>query len=164
MPSPAEVLERFAAHAKGEPLPACSAWRRDRRTHQVRVHLGHIGHPLLARRIYGAHFKASARKSPARAGGAERLGRQALHAAELAFVHPVTASAFAFESPLPPDMAELAVRCAGPDAVSPAPPAASPRLCSLRLAIRMRPAPYGLPFLHTFVCGGGTAARRLHLA
>ncbi len=79
------------------------------RTHQVRVHLAHIGHPLLGDATYGAGFKASARKLPPPAQAAlEALGRQALHAAELAFVHPVTGKRLSFTSPLPPDMAQLA--------------------------------------------------------
>jgi 23S rRNA pseudouridine1911/1915/1917 synthase len=106
-----EVLERFAAHAKGGAVASLLRLVLETgRTHQVRVHLGHIGHPLLGDMTYGAHFKASARKLPLPAQAAlERLGRQALHAAELAFVHPVTGKRLAFESPLPPDMAELAV-------------------------------------------------------
>jgi 23S rRNA pseudouridine1911/1915/1917 synthase len=102
-----EVLERFGAAAR----PAASLLRlvlETGRTHQVRVHLAHIGHPLLGDPTYGAGHKASARRlgAPAQAALAA-LGRQALHAAELAFVHPVSGRQLAFESPLPPDMAEL---------------------------------------------------------
>ena len=58
---------------------------------------------------YGAGFKASARNLGSEAQAAlEALGRQALHAAELAFVHPVTGKRLRFESPLPADMARLA--------------------------------------------------------
>jgi 23S rRNA pseudouridine1911/1915/1917 synthase len=79
------------------------------RTHQVRVHLAHIGHPLLGDMTYGAGFKASARKLGGRAQAAlAALGRQALHAAELAFEHPVTGKRLAFELPLPADMAAVA--------------------------------------------------------
>jgi 23S rRNA pseudouridine1911/1915/1917 synthase len=78
------------------------------RTHQVRVHLAHIGHPLLGDATYGAGYKASARKLGAKAQDAlAALGRQALHAAELAFVHPVSGKRLDFESPLPADMAAL---------------------------------------------------------
>jgi 23S rRNA pseudouridine1911/1915/1917 synthase len=79
------------------------------RTHQIRVHLAHIGHPLLGDMTYGAGFKASARNLADEAQAAlEALGRQALHAATLAFVHPVTGKRLRFASPLPADMARLA--------------------------------------------------------
>ncbi|MBX9590490.1 MAG: RluA family pseudouridine synthase [Hyphomonadaceae bacterium] len=105
-----EVLETFKA---GGGKPVASLLRlvlETGRTHQVRVHLGHIGHPLLGDRTYGTGFKASARRLGAPAQAAlDGLGRQALHAAELAFVHPVTGKRLAFSSPLPPDMAALIV-------------------------------------------------------
>ena len=73
------------------------------------MHLAHIGHPLLGDMTYGAGFKASARKLGEEAQAAlAALGRQALHAAELAFVHPVTGKRLQFASPLPADMAHLA--------------------------------------------------------
>ena len=103
-----EVLRSFTA---GGPRPVVSLLRlvlETGRTHQVRVHLAHTGHPLLGDMTYGAGFKASARRLPPAAQEAlQALGRQALHAAELAFVHPVTGRRLAFESPLPADMAVL---------------------------------------------------------
>ena len=79
------------------------------RTHQIRVHLAHIGHPLLGDMTYGAGFKASARNLPEAAQAAlEVLGRQALHAGVLAFVHPVTGKRLRLASPMPADMARLA--------------------------------------------------------
>jgi 23S rRNA pseudouridine1911/1915/1917 synthase len=78
------------------------------RTHQVRVHLAHIGHPVLGDATYGAGFKASARQlGPEAQAALQALGRQALHAAELGFVHPVSGRRLAFTSPLPSDMARL---------------------------------------------------------
>jgi 23S rRNA pseudouridine1911/1915/1917 synthase len=104
-----EVLATYPAGAK---TPIASLLRltlETGRTHQVRVHLAHIGHPLLGDMTYGAGFKASARKLNAQAQAAlGRLGRQALHAAELALVHPVTEKRLRFASPLPADMARLA--------------------------------------------------------
>ncbi len=78
------------------------------RTHQIRVHLAHIRHPVLGDPLYGTGFKASARRLSAEARGALKgLKRQALHAAELGFEHPVTGKDLEFESPLPEDMQQL---------------------------------------------------------
>jgi 23S rRNA pseudouridine1911/1915/1917 synthase len=61
------------------------------RTHQIRVHMAHIGHPLVADELYGG----------APAAGLER---QALHAFRLAFEHPATGQALEFHAPLPADL------------------------------------------------------------
>ncbi|MDX3899528.1 MAG: RluA family pseudouridine synthase [Sphingobium sp.] len=75
------------------------------RTHQVRVHMAHIGHPLIGDPVYGRDRKGF--KSIL-----ETLGfdRQALHAKTLGFIHPVTSVALSFESPIPADMQELLSR------------------------------------------------------
>ncbi|MEJ7927627.1 RluA family pseudouridine synthase [Sphingobium sp. AN641] len=72
------------------------------RTHQVRVHMAHIGHPLIGDPVYARDKKGF--KSIL-----ETLGfkRQALHARTLGFIHPVTQVALSFESPIPADMQEL---------------------------------------------------------
>ena len=88
------------------------------RTHQIRVHMEHIGHPLVGDQTYGSGFKASARRLDGTAQLAlEKLGRQALHAAELGFEHPITGKTMRFESPLPTEMAALvaALRQAKPN-------------------------------------------------
>lgn len=72
------------------------------RTHQVRVHMASLGHPLLGDPVYG-------RTRPAHRDLLKSLGfhRQALHAAELGFVHPVSKENLSFKSPLPSDIQEL---------------------------------------------------------
>ncbi|MBS0503747.1 MAG: RluA family pseudouridine synthase [Proteobacteria bacterium] len=72
------------------------------RTHQVRVHMASIGHPLLGDPVYG-------RSRPATREILKRLGfeRQALHAARLGFIHPINSQALAFDSAMPDDMQEL---------------------------------------------------------
>ena len=72
------------------------------RTHQVRVHMASIGHPLLGDPFYGGSGKTH-RKLLAEL----HFQRQALHAAQLGFVHPVTMHRLVFESLIPPDMQEL---------------------------------------------------------
>lgn len=78
------------------------------RTHQIRVHLAHIRHPVLGDPVYGTGFKASSRRLSHKARAALfGLHRQALHAAELGFEHPVTGEGLEFSSPFPGDMSEL---------------------------------------------------------
>jgi 23S rRNA pseudouridine1911/1915/1917 synthase len=78
------------------------------RTHQIRVHMTHIGHPLLGDRVYGASFKSSLNiLSEAARDAVNTLNRQALHASKLGFEHPRTGKALSFESPLPADMMQL---------------------------------------------------------
>lgn len=64
------------------------------RTHQIRVHMSSIGHPLVADTVYGGHLVPP-------------MERQALHACRLAFVHPVTGVDMVFEAPLPDDLTDL---------------------------------------------------------
>jgi 23S rRNA pseudouridine1911/1915/1917 synthase len=80
------------------------------RTHQIRVHMAHIGHPLLGDQLYASGFRSSARKLPAEAQEAlMALNRQALHAAVLGFDHPVSGKHLHFESAPPPDMQWLLI-------------------------------------------------------
>ncbi|MBV9218849.1 MAG: RluA family pseudouridine synthase [Methylobacteriaceae bacterium] len=98
------VMERFDAIAS---LIACRL--ETGRTHQIRVHLAGIGHPLLGDSVYGAGFKSKAAHLTAAGRNAlGELGRQALHAAVLGFQHPITGEMLALKSPLPPDLERLA--------------------------------------------------------
>jgi 23S rRNA pseudouridine1911/1915/1917 synthase len=75
------------------------------RTHQIRVHMSHVGHALVGDQTYGGRRKVSG-KTP----GAEVINafpRQALHAAVLGFVHPVSAETLRFEAPMPADLQAL---------------------------------------------------------
>jgi 23S rRNA pseudouridine1911/1915/1917 synthase len=78
------------------------------RTHQIRVHMAHIGHPLVADPLYAPGYATKSRRLPDDLREiVDGLGRQALHAAELGFEHPVTGEEMTFEAPLPPDLEAL---------------------------------------------------------
>jgi 23S rRNA pseudouridine1911/1915/1917 synthase len=79
------------------------------RTHQIRVHTAHLGHPVVGDPLYGAGGSRGI-SGPARRWAEElerRVTRQFLHAAELGFIHPVTGRPHHFTSPLPEDLATV---------------------------------------------------------
>ncbi len=104
-----EVLEKY-----GPPMSPGAAKVQCRletgRTHQIRVHMTHIGHPLIGDATYGRSRTASAAKKVLDSETFNLLDefpRQALHAAVLGFQHPATHKTIRFERPLPPDMLAL---------------------------------------------------------
>ena len=103
-----ERLETYLG-TDGKPVASLIACRLETgRTHQIRVHLAHIGHPFLGDDVYGPGFKTKAALLARAAREAlARLGRQALHAYLLGFEHPVSGESLSFRSPLPADLAAL---------------------------------------------------------
>ena len=101
-----EVQERFAGCAAVKVLPKTG------RTHQIRVHLAHIGCPVLCDKLYGGHAKITrgelrrrSLREPCQADDAEViLARQALHALRIKLVHPATGETIEFTAPLPADL------------------------------------------------------------
>jgi 23S rRNA pseudouridine1911/1915/1917 synthase len=95
------LRERFRAHS----LLQCNL--ETGRTHQIRVHLTHIGHPLVGDPLYGGGLKLPRRAAPELVAALRGFRRQALHAERLAFEHPVTGEALAFTTERPADMTAL---------------------------------------------------------
>ncbi|MDX1568206.1 MAG: RluA family pseudouridine synthase [Longimicrobiales bacterium] len=80
------------------------------RTHQIRVHLAHLGHPVVGDDLYGAGWERGM-SGPIRAWAREmtrRTTRMFLHATALSFLHPVRGETMRFRAPLPPELAEVA--------------------------------------------------------
>jgi 23S rRNA pseudouridine1911/1915/1917 synthase len=100
-----EVQESFNGPA-GNPIAALLACQLETgRTHQIRVHLAHIGHPLLGDGVYGPHFKTKANTLGARGKAAlAALERQALHAYLLTLEHPISGEILTWEAALPEDL------------------------------------------------------------
>jgi 23S rRNA pseudouridine1911/1915/1917 synthase len=100
-----EVRQTFSGR-DGKPVAALLACELETgRTHQIRVHLSHIGHPLLGDAVYGPHFKTKANQlGPQARAALTALGRQALHAYLLVIEHPRTGQLLHWERPLPEDL------------------------------------------------------------
>ncbi len=111
-----QLRETYPAHA-GRPgirvsLVECRL--ETGRTHQIRVHMAHIGHPLLGDRVYGSGFKASQNRLPEQIQTAlATLNRQALHAVSLGFEHPETGEKLVFTAEMPEKLRVLVSRLQG---------------------------------------------------
>jgi 23S rRNA pseudouridine1911/1915/1917 synthase len=101
------VLERFPRG--GEATASLVECRLETgRTHQIRVHMAHVGHPVIGDPDYGKAFRTKANRLPEPLRSAVAgFPRQALHAGLLAFRHPQTHMLMKFEAPVPRDMREL---------------------------------------------------------
>ncbi|MFV0515591.1 MAG: RluA family pseudouridine synthase [Jhaorihella sp.] len=99
------VVEAFGSPAAAA-LVEC--WLETGRTHQIRVHMAHAGHGLIGDPTYGGRRLLPERAVGANAvAAASHFARQALHAAVLGFVHPLSGARMRFEAPMPADMAGL---------------------------------------------------------
>jgi 23S rRNA pseudouridine1911/1915/1917 synthase len=103
------VVERFGLKADGTALASLVECRLETgRTHQIRVHMAHIGHPLIGDQDYGQSFKTKINKLPEELAQTVRdFRRQALHAFLLAFTHPGDGEFMEFETGMPGDMEAL---------------------------------------------------------
>ena len=103
-----EVLDVFPGEKAAGDVSLLRLVLETGRTHQIRVHLAHIGHPVLGDPTYGAGFKTRLASLKDRAKDvASSLTRQALHAAELEFEHPISGKKLKFSSKLPADLEQL---------------------------------------------------------
>ncbi len=104
--------------AAGAALSLLRCRLRTGRTHQIRVHAAHAGHPLVGDPVYLRRVPAAAKGlAPVLRHALLDFPRQALHAATLGFTHPRTGAPLRFETPPPPDLTELfAAACVSPDA------------------------------------------------
>jgi 23S rRNA pseudouridine1911/1915/1917 synthase len=97
------LRERFRAHS----LLQCQL--ETGRTHQIRVHMAHINHPLLGDPMYGGGLKLPRGASPELIAELRGFRRQALHAERLSFVHPISGEALSFSAERPADQEQLIV-------------------------------------------------------
>ncbi len=95
------LMKRFRAHT------LVHVQLESGRTHQIRVHLAHIGYPVVGDPVYGGRRRIPAGAGPGLVAALEDFKRQALHAARLKLEHPTTGKEMEWEAPLPEDMAHL---------------------------------------------------------
>lgn len=95
------IIERFRAHT------FLNVKLETGRTHQIRLHLSHVKYPIVGDQVYGGRFALPRGATPPLIAMLRSFKRQALHAAALAFDHPLTGERLRLESPLPADSAAL---------------------------------------------------------
>lgn len=95
------VMERFRCHTR------IKVQLETGRTHQIRVHMAHIHFPILGDPTYGGRLQLPKGATPELVKMLRQFKRQALHATELGFIHPVTQEPVTFHAPIPADMEEL---------------------------------------------------------
>ncbi len=95
------LIQRFRAHSH------VRVQLETGRTHQIRVHMSHIRHPLVGDPVYAGRQRLPASASDSFRLQLQQFNRQALHACKLMFAHPVSGKDCEFEAPLPEDMAQL---------------------------------------------------------
>jgi 23S rRNA pseudouridine1911/1915/1917 synthase len=95
------VREKFRSHT----LVECRL--ETGRTHQIRVHMAHVKHPLIGDPLYGGAFKLPKAATDDLIAALRSFKRQALHAEKLSFIHPVSAEQLSFDAPIPDDMLAL---------------------------------------------------------
>ncbi|MCR4315689.1 MAG: RluA family pseudouridine synthase [Planctomycetes bacterium] len=98
-----EVRERFRAHTLVVARP------RSGRQHQIRVHLLHIGHPILCDDLYTSKFELRANELRSEGGNEILISRQALHAKSITLFHPAKREFVTFEAPVPEDFARTLI-------------------------------------------------------
>ena len=113
-----ELVETFLGESGAAAVSLVRLVLETGRTHQIRVHLAHIGHPVLGDPVYAAGFRTRIASLPLAARAlVEVLHRQALHAEDLGFEHPKSGKAMQFRSELPADMTALIAALRRPAAV-----------------------------------------------
>lgn len=95
------VLEKFRAHT------LIKVQLQTGRTHQIRVHMAHIHHPIVGDQLYGGRFKLPAKISPELKTALQHFKRQALHAWQLSLIHPRTKDKMSWKAEIPEDMQNL---------------------------------------------------------
>ena len=95
------VIDRFKSHTHVKAILETG------RTHQIRVHLSHIGHPLIGDPVYGGRVRFPKKASQELKIVLSNFQRHALHSKKLSLSHPVTGKLMSWKAELPDDMREL---------------------------------------------------------